>query len=58
MQNNIYHQLEQLDLTKRTKQIKEVQEKVNKYLNYYHNERPHLSINMKTPKEFAMSHLT
>lgn len=39
-------------------QIKEIQEKVNKYLEYYHNERPHLSLNMKTPKEFAMSHLT
>lgn len=35
-----------------------LQEKVNSYLDYYHNERPHLSLNMKTPKEFAMSHLT
>lgn len=35
-----------------------LQEKVNSYLDYYHNERPHLSLGMKTPKEFAMSHLT
>ena len=40
------------------KDIKKVQEKVNKYLDYYHNERPHLSLNMQTPNEFAMSHLT
>jgi transposase len=35
-----------------------LQEKINTYLNYYHNERPHLSLNMLTPKQFAMSHLT
>lgn len=35
-----------------------VQKKVDDYIKYYHNERPHLSLNMKTPKEFAMSHLT
>lgn len=35
-----------------------LQEKINQYLEYYHNERPHLSLNMQTPKEFAMSHLT
>lgn len=35
-----------------------LQEKVNQYLDYYHNERPHLSLNMLTPKQFAMSHLT
>ena len=40
------------------KDLKTVQEKVNQYLDYYHNERPHLSLEMKTPKEFAMSHLT
>jgi len=40
------------------KDLQYVQERVNTYLNYYHNERPHLSLNMKTPKEFAMSHLT
>jgi IS30 family transposase len=41
------------------KDLKIVQDKVDKYLNYYHNIRPHLSLNMKTPTEFtAMSHLT
>ena len=40
------------------KDITRVQEKVNRYLDYYHNQRPHLSLNMKTPKEFTMSHLT
>jgi len=35
-----------------------LQEKVNKYLEYYHNVRPHLSLNMQTPKAFSMSHLT
>ncbi|PJC55761.1 MAG: hypothetical protein CO027_00365 [Candidatus Komeilibacteria bacterium CG_4_9_14_0_2_um_filter_36_13] len=38
--------------------LKQTQEKVNRYLDYYHNQRPHLSLGMKTPKEFAMSHLT
>lgn len=37
--------------------IPKLQERVNEYLDYYHNERPHLSLNMQTPKEFAMSHL-
>lgn len=40
------------------KELKVIQEKVNQYLDYYHNHRPHLSLGMKTPKEFAMSHLT
>jgi len=35
-----------------------LQERVNSYLDYYHNIRPHLSLNMQTPKSFAMSHLT
>jgi len=35
-----------------------VQKKVDEYLEYYHNQRPHLSLGMKTPKEFTMSHLT
>lgn len=35
-----------------------VQQWVNEYLQYYHTKRPHLSLNMQTPKEFAMSHLT
>lgn len=40
------------------KDIPELQERVNEFLNYYHNERPHLSLGMKTPKEYLMSHLT
>lgn len=40
------------------KDLTYLQEKVNQYLDYYHNKRPHLSLNMKTPNEFAMSHLT
>lgn len=31
---------------------------LEKFLNYYHYERPHLSLEMQTPNEFAMSHLT
>ena len=38
--------------------LKVVQRRVNEYLDYYHTKRPHLSLNMQTPKEFAMSHLT
>lgn len=45
-------------LTYKKKDLQAVQEKVNQYLEYYHNQRPHLSLGMKTPKEFAMSHLT
>lgn len=41
----------------RKKDLVWLQEKINNYLEYYHNERPHLSLNMKTPKEYAMSHL-
>jgi IS30 family transposase len=40
------------------KDIPEMQKRLNEFLNYYHNERPHLSLNMLTPKEYAMSHLT
>ncbi len=41
------------------KQDKEmVQKMVDEYLDYYHNQRPHLSLGMKTPREFLMSHLT
>lgn len=35
-----------------------VQQRIDEYLDYYHTKRPHLSLNMQTPKEFAMSHLT
>jgi transposase InsO family protein len=46
---------------KRDKQ--KLQQRINDYLHYYHNKRPHLSLNMQTPAEFAaahaaMSHLT
>ena len=40
------------------KDLRKVQGMVDEYLEYYHTKRPHLSLNMKTPKEFAMSHLT
>jgi len=40
------------------KDLNNVQQRVDQYLEYYHNKRPHLSLNMKTPNEFAMSHLT
>ena len=40
------------------KDLKYLQQRVNEYLEYYHTKRPHLSLNMQTPKEFAMSHLT
>lgn len=40
-----------------------IQRRVTEYLDYYHTKRPHLSLNMQTPAEFAaayaaMSHLT
>ena len=41
-----------------------VEQAVNRFLDYYHTKRPHLSLNMQTPSEFAaahaasMSHLT
>lgn len=39
--------------------LKQVQQRIDQYLDYYHNKRPHLSLNMLTPKQFAaMSHLT
>jgi len=31
-----------------------LQKKLDIFLDYYHNERPHLSLNMQTPKQFAM----
>jgi transposase InsO family protein len=40
------------------KDIHWLQEKINNYINYYYYERPHLSLGMKTPKEYLMSHLT
>jgi IS30 family transposase len=35
-----------------------LQKKLDSFLDYYHNTRPHLSLNMLTPLQFAMSHLT
>ena len=40
------------------KDLLKLQRKVQEFLQYYHYERPHLSLNMKTPHQFAMSHLT
>lgn len=40
------------------KDLHMMQRKVKEFLAYYHHERPHLSLNMKTPHQFAMSHLT
>jgi IS30 family transposase len=40
------------------KHLPVLQKRLTEYLDYYHNERPHLSLNMLTPKQFAMSHLT
>lgn len=33
--------------------LERIQERVNEYLAYYHTKRPHLSLDMKTPHEFA-----
>ena len=40
------------------KDIPMLQERLDTFLRYYLYERPHLSLNMQTPNEFAMSHLT
>lgn len=37
----------------KTTQLEEVQTKVNQFLEYYHTKRPHLSLQMQTPSEFA-----
>lgn len=42
----------------RKKDLPMLQKKVNDYIEYYLNKRPHMSLNMLTPKEFSMSHLT
>lgn len=33
------------------------QQRADAFLDYYHNERPHMSLRMKTPSEFTESHL-
>ena len=38
--------------------LKEVQKRVDEYIIYYMTKRPHMGLNMQTPKEFSMSHLT
>jgi len=38
------------------KDLKNIQSRVNEFLDYYHNKRPHMSLDMKTPKEFAQLH--
>lgn len=40
------------------KHLPVLKKRLDDYLNYYHNERPHLALSMLTPNEFAMSHLT
>lgn len=42
----------------RPEQIPELQKRLDEFMKYYLYERPHLSLNMQTPNEFAMSHLT
>lgn len=42
----------------RPEQIPELQKRLDTFMKYYLYERPHLSLGMKTPSEFAMSHLT
>lgn len=42
----------------RPEQIPFLQRKLDEFMQYYLYERPHLSLNMQTPNEFAMSHLT
>lgn len=38
------------------KDLRFIQEKVDKFLNFYNNERPHLSLNLQAPTEY-LSHL-
>lgn len=38
-------------------QIPELQRRLDEFMKYYLYRRPHLSLNMQTPNEFAMSHL-
>jgi IS30 family transposase len=40
------------------KHLPVLQKRLDEYLDYYHNKRPHLSLDMLTPNKFAMSHLT
>jgi IS30 family transposase len=38
--------------------LEKVQKRVDEFITYYMTKRPHMSLNMQTPKEFSMSHLT
>lgn len=40
------------------KHLPALQKRLDEFLDYYHHKRPHLSLNMLTPNQFAMSHLT
>jgi len=42
----------------RKEQQKEVQEQADNFLNYYHNERPHLALDFATPDHFSMCHVS
>ena len=42
----------------RKDQLQEVQDRVNAFLDHYHEERPQLGLNLMTPNEFVQSHLT
>jgi len=41
----------------RPEQLAEAQHAADDFLDYYHNRRPHLSLAMRTPAQFAESHL-
>lgn len=41
----------------RADQLAEAQQAVDEFLDYYHQRRPHLALNMATPVQFALSHL-
>jgi transposase InsO family protein len=40
------------------KDLPRLHDELDEFLKYYHYERPHLSLGMLTPHQFAMSHLT
>lgn len=42
----------------RQQDLPAVQKRVDEFLDYYLTKRPHMGLNMQTPKEFTMSHLT
>ncbi len=41
----------------RRDELETAQREVDAYLDYYHHQRPHLALEMKTPSQFALSHL-